>query len=1525
MSLSDEPKFLRNCPASARNALEPIIREFIECTKKQATPSIQEFIDRAPLEHQAYLLHELLLEEIEALGAPHSSDTVESYRKIFANFPEVLDVIFGPVPSESDSDSNSSEDLLLEQVGRYRIIRRIGKGGFGVVYLADDTQLGRQVALKAPRSDRFQSAAERESFINEARTVARLGAHPNIVAMYDFLFKESRVYVVQEYVQGEDLRKRLKLQPGGFEAVSAVDILIQIARAMAFAHESGVYHRDIKPENILIDGNGIAKVGDFGLAIHEDERRSKRGDRSGSPHYLSPERIRGESHRIDGRSDLWSLGVMLYELSTGRRPFQGATKEELAEEICYREPVPMRQWRMDIPLELERICNRCLAKSKSDRYPTAHDLIEDLQRWLGTEPPPLMPLSRSRNDALEGLVPRGLRAFDREDHDAFLDLLPGPRDREGLPDVLAFWKKRFEEQGSLGPMSVGVLYGPSGSGKTSLIKAGLLPRLSSRIEVLYVDHYAPAREASLRVGISKFTGPDTDGLSLPELATLVRRGNGRQDGKKLLLVFDQFEQWFSLNDSEKKRWVDTLRQCDGERLAALLMIRDDFWMQTTRLMSSIEVPLVEGVNTGSIDLFSMGHAQNVLRWFGLAYGCLVCTPGEDLPGEARDFLKGSIERISEDGKVIPVKLAMFVEMMRDREWTPATLQKVGGFDGLGVLFLEELFSSTHANAENRHHREGAKRILSGLLPRGFSGVRDATRTIEQLEQISGYRNRAGGDFAALLNLLDRKLRLITPVDLAITPASEITPAPDVGYKLSHDYLIASVRDWSTLKQKETPRGRAELVLQERAAAWSSRKESQQLPTLFEWLSIRFWTRPSRWTSTETELMGRSDRMQVLRLSALVLTAMAGTWLIWRTVDSSRRNELIRIDAIQSMDLASWDGTNPLIPTNASSGFLTKVSERRQVMPEGTAERLKFDLALEPSDGSLTQELIERLSISNAIQTRAILLALSRHGPRVSDYCERSLADPKGDSVLGLASGLAMHAKQSKLWTDDDRLTSLVVRQMMDAEPTTLPVWIDQLEPAKGYLLPTLSNLLTDYEKPLTTPRANQALAIIERYADSQEYLNHLLTNGHPAVFERLFEKYRAMGQDQAIAMMRAELNKGDDLSDDALRANAALGLLRLGQEADVLRFLTVSDRPDPMTWFIFQADQRGIPGELLIQCIEAERSRVKLEDLTKMDRLLRRQHYLRLYGLILALGQCDATKIPPDVRASFQNRMTIEYREHPSRAVHSALGWLIKRWGMSQWLDSVGDMPKPYDPDGLYEWYVVKIPPELKIPSEGANQADPMHMTMMVFSAEDLHPKYRNDLEPGHRFSLCDRELTWGLYSQFDGGALRKKTLEINIPESSQLGPAEPVIRATWVNAVDYCNWLTQSAGAKPSNEFRLPNMAEWNCAAAAGMITDFSFGNYEDLFQEFDWYRDNAKFIKATGSLPPSPSGLFDIHGNVSEIVKNAIESNPNIVRYRGSNWNDSMNLGGSRFDNLKMRLGRSEGLSTLGFRVAQDLGPLE
>ena len=400
------------------------------------------------------------------------------------------------------------------------------------------------------------------------------------------------VYIVQEYIEGDDLRSRLGRFKNGLDPTTAVRIVIQVAQALAFAHETGFYHRDIKPENILIDSQGNSKVADFGLAIHEDHQSAKRRDRSGSPHYMSPERIRGETHRIDGRSDLWSLGIVLYELLTARRPFQGQSREELAKEICYHEPVPMRQWRPEIPAELERICASCLAKPKTERYSTARDLIEDLQGWLEPNPTPKRNL---RKEAIDGLVPKGLRAFDREDQDAFIELLPGPRSRDGLPQCLRFWKKRIDTPSDRDPISVGVLYGPSGSGKTSLIQAGLLPRLSPKVQAIYLDRYDRVGEQSLCNRMIQNTGQKNTEISLPELASLVRSGKLLDPGTKLLLVLDQFEQWFSIDAPDRNRWTDMLRQCDGQRLSTLLLIRDDFWMQTTRLMKAIEIPMVEGI------------------------------------------------------------------------------------------------------------------------------------------------------------------------------------------------------------------------------------------------------------------------------------------------------------------------------------------------------------------------------------------------------------------------------------------------------------------------------------------------------------------------------------------------------------------------------------------------------------------------------------------------------------------------------------------------------------------------------------------------------------------------------------------------------------------------------------------------------------------------------------------------------------------------------------------------------------------
>jgi serine/threonine protein kinase len=257
-----------------------------------------------------------------------------------------------------DADEDLSFDEPLgKTIGRYRILERLGKGGFGLVYRAEDQLLKRLVAIKV--LTKFRSSDQVDLWLDEARVLAKLD-HPAIVPIYDVGKTDSGdPYIVSKLIEGGTLESRLESAAWSIE--DSVRVAKQLAQALDYLHSQGVIHRDVKPANILTTPDGNAVLADFGLAMPESAYG--RGARFvGTPAYMSPEQARHEGHRVDGRSDIYSLGVVFYELLTGKRPFQVDDREQLLDCIRNVEVRPVRQIRPSVPRELERICMRALAK-----------------------------------------------------------------------------------------------------------------------------------------------------------------------------------------------------------------------------------------------------------------------------------------------------------------------------------------------------------------------------------------------------------------------------------------------------------------------------------------------------------------------------------------------------------------------------------------------------------------------------------------------------------------------------------------------------------------------------------------------------------------------------------------------------------------------------------------------------------------------------------------------------------------------------------------------------------------------------------------------------------------------------------------------------------------------------------------------------------------------------------------------------------------------------------------------------------
>ncbi|UCE18627.1 MAG: serine/threonine protein kinase, partial [Gemmatimonadota bacterium] len=265
--------------------------------------------------------------------------------------------------------------MIGETISHYKILEKIGEGGMGVVYLVEDTKLKRTVALKFLPPELTRDSEAKERFIHEARAAAAL-SHSNICTIHEIDESEGQSFIAMEHMEGGSLKD--KISEGPLKLDEAMDIAIQVAQGLDKAHQKGIVHRDIKPANIFVTEDGVVKILDFGLAkLRGQKKLTKEGTTVGTVAYMSPEQTRGDE--VDHRTDIWSLGIVLYEMVTGQLPFKGDYDQAVVYSILNEETEPMTGLRTGVPMELERIAKKTMKKNPDERYQNISDMLVDLK------------------------------------------------------------------------------------------------------------------------------------------------------------------------------------------------------------------------------------------------------------------------------------------------------------------------------------------------------------------------------------------------------------------------------------------------------------------------------------------------------------------------------------------------------------------------------------------------------------------------------------------------------------------------------------------------------------------------------------------------------------------------------------------------------------------------------------------------------------------------------------------------------------------------------------------------------------------------------------------------------------------------------------------------------------------------------------------------------------------------------------------------------------------------------------------
>ncbi|MCO8122333.1 protein kinase [Stieleria sp. TO1_6] len=1452
-------------------------------------------------------------------------------------------------------DQQGASDALEPQpipdsIGRYQIESILGHGGYGAVYLAKDDELQRYVTVKVPHRRRIQTQLDISLFLVEARTLAKL-EHPNIVPVHDVGHTLDGVcYIVSRYIDGCDLRVKVKSSTGSapFSIGDATELITTLAEALHYVHSCGVVHRDIKPSNILLDQRGVPYLADFGLALLENDAAKSRMV-VGTPAYMSPEQARGENHLVRGTSDIFSLGIVLYELVGGQRVFPGSDPHAVLELVQHQEVRSLRDINRDVPAELDRICMKAISKRASDRHQTAIDFADDLKHFLaqnrglqvtaGPNATVHSPLSSSESGSLSAnvrpnVIPRGLRSFGDEDAGFYLELLPAPYDRDGIPESVLFWKRRIEQLDPADSFRVGLIYGPSGCGKSSFVRAGVIPILSSNIIPVLVEAAPDATENRLLNRLRRCCPYLSTDLGLRESVASFRHGQLMGSGKKVLIVIDQFEQWlYSVDQPEHSELANALRQCDGEHVQCILLVRDDFWLALSRFMDHLEVELRQGQNMTLVDLFDTSHAKGVLTAFGRAFGQLPARASE-MSREQRGFISQAVDDLSENGKVVPVRLALFAEMFKGKPWTSSTLKKIGGTEGVGVKFLNENFSSDNAPADYRVHQKAAYAILVALLPQPGADLKGHMKSRDELLEASGYSDRPKM-FQSLIRTLDSELHLITRTDPeghgddATASYSGDLLSKHSYYQLAHDYLVPAIRKWQSQMQHSTRQGRAEIRLTERSEIWKARPDTRHLPSVSEWASISALTRHADWDDGETRMMKAATRrysksclITLFLVAALALTSYQ--FLHWNR-------------AVAYADQLSTAGVGQ-VPAllDQMQGYerwtIPRLNEIQQQHTPGSPPHLFAGLALLRAGQGRVQDIQPYLLTADPDRLSLLCDELRPYRSQITADLWRRLRDespaddmdPDGrpsnsrfNAALALASfeppaaGAAADDWEDRAVTNPSRWSAhqdfiadrLIHFAIVDRQ--FYPTLVKLIAPLTPVVSRRLSEAMVDLDETESRRETAQTL-LMDLFRDNPVELTDHFLIASPAQLEPSLKLI-----DNNQAMIRPLL---DRVVCQPLSIDAPNWERTAVRQATAAALLLRHHASNESIWSVFRHHGLSDARTQLIQRV----SPLQVDADMIAQRLQGESDALAQCGLIQALGEYTPDQLSDDLRDRTLTLVKGWFIRAPQASLRSNSLWLLRRWGMSDWIQP--QLWEAVAPSNERDWYV-----------------DARGNTMVQLPARSSDDHYR--------IEACISETTVAQMLQFDP----------DYHWSPKHSPSQDcaVTMPTFHQAAAYCNSLTRELGlgesqvcypdrtddAAPAVQlypdyrsrtgYRLPTSDEWFYIRDIGVQTKYPFGNNKDLVTGYAIFNDTEGFegerCWPLGTSKPNDKGFFDLITGTREWVSDVDPDKPNRRGLCGNSfvYDHFRNYGEVKPESLSFDV-PNLAHSYIGFRVVRSI-PIE